>query len=146
MLSQAVALYRAGFRRSEQLERPYVMLGINVFAADSDDEAQRLFTSLQQAFVSLRLGRPGRLPPPVAGYGERLGAVERSILDQALSVSIVGTSETVRRRLDAFVEETGADELMVTSQIFNHAARLRSFEITAGVRDALTQEHPATTM
>jgi luciferase family oxidoreductase group 1 len=130
LMMQAIELYHTGFRPSEQLDRPYVMLGVNVFAAGSDEEGRRLFTSLQQAFVNLRLGRPGRLPPPVPGYGERLGPVERSILDQALACSIVGSPETVREGLDAFVAETGADELMVTSQIFDHAARLRSFEIT----------------
>jgi alkanesulfonate monooxygenase SsuD/methylene tetrahydromethanopterin reductase-like flavin-dependent oxidoreductase (luciferase family) len=114
------------------------MLGINVIAADSDPEAEWLFTSLQQAFVNLRLGRPGRLPPPIPGYGERLNHVERSILDQALACSIVGSPETVRQGLDAFVAETGADELMVTAQIFDHQARLRSFEITAEARHALT--------
>jgi luciferase family oxidoreductase group 1 len=132
MMTQAVELYRAGFRRSEQLARPYVMLGVNVFAADSDEEARWLFTSLQQAFVNLRLGRPGRLPAPVAGYGERLGHVERAILEQALSCSIVGSPGTVRQGLEGFVEKTGADELMVTSQIFDHAARVRSFEMAIG--------------
>jgi luciferase family oxidoreductase group 1 len=134
LMMQAIELYRGRFRPSEQLERPYLMLGVNVFAADSNDQARRLFTSLQQAFVNLRLGRPGRLPPPVAGYGERLGLVERSILDQALSASIVGTREVVRQELDAFVARTEADELMVTSQIFDHTARLRSFELTAQAR------------
>ncbi|MFL5403770.1 MAG: LLM class flavin-dependent oxidoreductase [Gemmatimonadales bacterium] len=137
MMMQATELYRARFRPSEQLDRPYVMLGVNVFAAETDEEARRLFTSLQQAFVNLRLGRPGRLPAPVAGYGDRLGQVERSILDQALECSIVGSPESVRRGLDAFAGETGADELMVTSQIFEHAARVRSFEITAEARQAL---------
>jgi luciferase family oxidoreductase group 1 len=131
MMTQAIELYRAGFRPSEQLDRPYVMLGVNVFAADTDSEGRRLFTSLQQAFVNLRSGRPGRLPPPLDGYGERLGQVERSILDQALACSIVGSAETVRQGLEAFIARTGADELMVTSQIFDHAARVRSFEILA---------------
>jgi alkanesulfonate monooxygenase SsuD/methylene tetrahydromethanopterin reductase-like flavin-dependent oxidoreductase (luciferase family) len=110
------------------------MLGINVFAADTDDEARLLFTSLQQAFVNLRLGRPGQLPPPAPGYGERLGAMERSMLEQALACSVVGSAETVRHGLEEFIRETGADELMVTSQIFDHEARLRSFEITSAVR------------
>jgi luciferase family oxidoreductase group 1 len=135
LMTQAVELYRAGFRASEQLEHPYVMLGVNLFAADSEGEARVLFTSLQQAFVNLRLGRPGRLPPPVAGYEQRLGLAERAILDQTLSASIVGTPEMVRQELDEFVPRTGADELMVTSQIFDHAARLRSFEITARACD-----------
>jgi luciferase family oxidoreductase group 1 len=131
MMMQAIELYRAGFRPSEQLERPYVMLGVNVFAADTDREARFLFSSLQQAFINLRLGRPGRLPAPVADFGGRLGPMERSILDQALVRSVVGSPETVRQGLKSFVSETGADELMVTSQIFDHAARSRSFEILA---------------
>ena len=131
LMMQALHLYRTGFRPSERLDRPYVMLGVNVFSADTDQEARLLFTSLQQAFVNLRLGRPGQLPPPVPGYGDRLGPAERSMLDQALGGSIVGTPEKVREGLERFAAETGADELMVTSQIFDHAARLRSFEITA---------------
>ncbi len=144
-MMQALELYRAGFRPSEQLDRPYVMLGVNVFAADTDEEAQRLFTSLQQAFVSLRLGRPGKLPAPVPGYGERLSPGERAMLDQALACSIVGSAEVVRRGLETFAAETGADELMVTSQIYDHDARLRSYEITAEARDArlLSAETPA---
>jgi luciferase family oxidoreductase group 1 len=134
LMDQALDLYRSGFRPSERLERPYAMLGVNVFAADEEDEARTLFTSLQQAFINLRLGRPGKLPPPQQGYAERLGPLERSILDQTLSSAIVGTEETVARGLEEFAERTGADELMVTSQIFDHAARLRSFEIVAGSR------------
>jgi len=133
-MMQATNIYRQSFRPSEQLDHPYVMLGINVFAADTDEEARLLFTSLQQAFVNLRLGRPGQLPPPVPGYGERLGAMERSMLEQALACSVVGSAETVRHGLEEFIRETRADELMVTSQIFDHEARLRSFEITSAVR------------
>src|SRR5919107_1524117 len=135
LMNQALELYRAGFRPSEQLDRPYVMLGINVFAADDEEEARVLFTSLQQAFINLRLGRPGKLPPPEKGYGRRLGPLERGILEQTLSSAVVGSPETVRRGLEAFAERTGADELMVTSQIFDHAARLRSFEIVATSRN-----------
>jgi luciferase family oxidoreductase group 1 len=131
MLTQALELYRRGFRPSEQLERPYVMLGVNVFAADTEAEAQTSFTSLQQAFINLRLGRPGKLPPPEPDFAARLGPLERSILEQTLSSTIVGTQETVLRGLEEFAERTGADELMVTSQIFDHEARLRSFEIVA---------------
>jgi luciferase family oxidoreductase group 1 len=135
MMMQAIDIYRRGFQPSEQLDHPYVMLGINVVAADTNDEARLLFTSLQQAFVNLRLGRtPGQLPPPAPGYEERLGPMERSVLDQALAVSVVGSPETVRHGLEEFIRETGADELMVTSQIFDHEARLRSFEITAEVK------------
>jgi len=133
-MMQAMDIYRRSFRPSEQLDRPYVMLGVNVFAADTDEEARLLFTSLQQAFVQLRMGRPGQLPPPVPGYEERLGPAERAMLEQALAVSVVGSPETVRQGLEEFFRETGADELMVTSQIFDHEARLRSFEITAAVK------------
>ena len=130
-MMEAIAIYRAHFRPSDQLEHPYVMLGFNVFAADTDDQARLLFTSLQQAFVNLRSGRPGRLPPPVVGYEERLGPTERGMIGQALSSSAVGSPDTVRRGIEAFVERTGADELIVTSQIFDHSARLRSYEIVA---------------
>ena len=130
-MTPAVDAYRSLFRPSEHLARPYVMLGVNVFAADTGDEARRLMTSVQQAFVNLRTGRPGRLPPPVDGYERGLGPMERAILDQALSVSFAGTAEEVTRGLDAFVARTGADELMVVSQVFDHAARLRSYELVA---------------
>jgi alkanesulfonate monooxygenase SsuD/methylene tetrahydromethanopterin reductase-like flavin-dependent oxidoreductase (luciferase family) len=107
------------------------MLGLNVIAAESDDEAQLLFSSLRQAFVNLRRGRPGRLPAPDPEFDRNLAPAERALLDQALSCTVVGSPETVRRGLRAFVERTQPDELIVTAQIFDHAARLRSFEITA---------------
>jgi alkanesulfonate monooxygenase SsuD/methylene tetrahydromethanopterin reductase-like flavin-dependent oxidoreductase (luciferase family) len=132
-MMQAIETYRAHFRPSDQLEKPYVMLGFNVFAADDDEQAQLLFTSLQQAFVNLRSGRPGRLPPPLPGFEDRLAPADRMMIAQALSSSAVGSPDTVRRRIEAFVDRTGADELIVTSQIFDHAARLRSFEITAAL-------------
>jgi len=130
-MMDAIRIYRAQFRPSAQLQRPHVMLGVNVIAAESDDEARLLMTSLQQAFVALRRGRPIQLPPPVPDFERRMSAGERAMLDQALSCAVIGSPETVRRGLAAFVERTGADELMVTSQIYDHAARLRSFEITA---------------
>ena len=130
---QAIEVYREQFEPSEQLDRPYVMLGFNVFAADTDEEARLLFTSLQQAFVNLRRGMPGRLPPPAAGFDEQLSPAEHAMIAQALSSSAVGSPETVRRGLDAFIARTCADELIVTSQIFDHAARLKSFEITASL-------------
>ncbi|WP_437929781.1 LLM class flavin-dependent oxidoreductase [Sorangium sp. So ce291] len=138
-LMQAIALYRREFRPSAQLAQPRLMLGFNVFAADTDEEARLLWSSLQQAFINLRRGRPGPLPPPVEGFERELGPMERAGLEQALSCSAVGSPETVRRGLEAFIERTRADELMVTSQIFDHAARVRSFEITAQVRDELAR-------
>ncbi len=133
---QAVELYRSRFRASAQLEQSYVMLGFNVFAADTDEEAHLLSSSTQQAFVNLRSGRPARLPPPLPGYEERLRSPERAILAQILTCSAIGSPETVRRALEAFVTRTGADELMIASQIFDHQARLRSYEITACLQDA----------
>jgi alkanesulfonate monooxygenase SsuD/methylene tetrahydromethanopterin reductase-like flavin-dependent oxidoreductase (luciferase family) len=91
---------------------------------------------MQQAFVNLRTGRPGKLQPPKPGYLESLGPQESAMLEQVLSCSAIGAPDTVRRGLDAFIERTGADELMVTSQIFDHAARLHSYEITAQVSGA----------
>ena len=138
-LDHALDIYRSRFQPSEQLDKPYVMLGLNVFAAPTDDEARLLFTSLQQAFVNLRTGRPGRLPPPVEGYEETLDPMAKSHAGQALSCAVVGSPETVRQGIDAFVRRTGADELMVTAQIFDHAARVRSFEILADVHRELSK-------
>jgi luciferase family oxidoreductase group 1 len=130
-MMDAIRLYRERFRPSEQLERPYVMLGFNAFAADTDEEAQRIATSLQQAFVNLRTGMPGKLPPPVPGYSETLPLEGRALLRQVLSCSAIGDVGTVKAAIQSFVERTGADELMITSQIYDHQARLRSYEIVA---------------
>jgi luciferase family oxidoreductase group 1 len=138
-MMQAIELYRASFRPSAQLAKPYVMLGFNVFAADSDAEAAFRATSMQQAFVNLRSGRPARLPPPVADYPNRVEPAERALLDSVLSCSAIGAPETVRASLNSFIEHTGADELMITSQIFEHAARLRSYEITSEIFSATSK-------
>lgn len=132
-LMAAIQIYRETFKPSAQLARPYVMLGFNVFAADTDEEAQLRASSWQQAFVNLRSGRPGRLPPPVENYRERVGPAENALLDSVLSCAAVGAPGTVRAQMQAFVDRTGADELMVTSQVFEHAARLRSYEIAMQV-------------
>ena len=131
-LLPALEVYRTRFKRSGALDRPYVMLGVNVFAADTDAEGQRLFTSLQQAFVNLRRGHPGRLPPPEEGFPDRLPPGDRRMVEEMLSVSAVGSPDTVRRALDAIIARTGADELILTSQIYDHGARLRSYELAAG--------------
>jgi luciferase family oxidoreductase group 1 len=136
MMMQAIDIYRSTFRPSAQLDKPYVMLGFNVFAAETDEEAQYLATSMQQAFVNLRSGRPTRLQPPVAGYLEQIGPAERAMLDQVLSCSAIGSRDTVAAQLKDFVARTGADELMITSQVFEHAKRLRSYEITAEIHAA----------
>ncbi len=137
-MMDAVALYRARFQPSAQCGKPYVMLGFNVFAADTDDLAAFRASSMQQAFVNLRSGRPGRLPPPRAGYYEQTGPQERALLDSVLSCSAVGSPDTVRDAVQAFVTRTGADELMIASQIFDHGQRLQSFEIAARIRSAIT--------
>ena len=136
-LMPALEIYRKQFRPSEALARPYVMVGVNVFAADSDAEAKRLFTSVQQQFVNLRRGRPGPLQPPLDSTEDVWSALEKAGADHALTYSMVGSPETVRRGLQAFIKATQPDEIMATAQIYDHAARLRSFEILAGLRDAL---------
>lgn len=136
-MMQAIQIYRERFRPSEYLATPRVMLGLNVFAAETDAEARLLFSSLQQAFVNLRSGRPGKLPRPVEGFEAKLDPQARAMLDRALACSVVGGPETVRRGIAEFVERTGADELMVTAQIHDHAARVRSFEILADIHATL---------
>lgn len=131
-MMDAVAVYRAQFKPSPQLAKPHVMLGFNVFAADSDEEAQILATSMQQAFVNLRSGRPAKLPPPQPGYAEQVGPAEQALLRSVLSCSAIGAPATIRKSLQNFVERTGADELMITSQMFDHKARKRSYELAAG--------------
>jgi luciferase family oxidoreductase group 1 len=130
-MRDAVAIYRQRFRPSDRLAAPYVMLGVNIFAADTDAAARRLFSSQQQAFLNLRRGRPGKLPPPADDFEAGLDRYGRAMLADALACSVVGGPETVRDGLRAFVASTGADELMVTAQIFDHEARKRSFEILA---------------
>jgi len=136
-MMQAIALYRSTFKPSAQLAQPYVMLGYNVFAADTEEQAQLLATSMQQAFVNLRSGYPKPLQPPVAGYLDSIPPHFRDMLDDVLSCAAIGSPDTVKRALKDFIEQTGADELMITSQIFDHHARLRSFEITAELHEAL---------
>jgi luciferase family oxidoreductase group 1 len=137
MMTQALEAYRTRFRPSEQLDRPYVMLGFNVFAAATDAEARLLATSMQQAFVNLRSGRPMQLPPPIEGYENQLAPAAKALLADVLTCSAVGSRETVRRAVAAFIERTRPDELMITAQIFDHGARLRSYEIAAEIRDSL---------
>jgi luciferase family oxidoreductase group 1 len=133
-LTHALEVYREGFRPSAALDEPYAMACLNVFAAETDAEARRLFTSPQQAFVNLRRGNPGPLPPPVETLEGVASDVELAGVARALHYSVVGSPETVRRGLESFLGLTGADELMVTAQIFDHAARLRSFELVARAR------------
>ena len=131
-MMSAIEIYRTRFRPG-RIERPYVMLGFNVFAADTDAQAHLLTTSMQQAFVNLRNGRPAPLPPPVAGYEAALSSQDRALLADVLSCSAIGSPVTVTEQLQAFIARTEPEEIMITSQIFDHAARVHSFEITADV-------------
>jgi luciferase family oxidoreductase group 1 len=130
-MMEAISAYRSTFQPSSQLQKPYVMLGFNVFAADTDKQAQLVASSMQQAFVSLRLGRPRRLPPPVPDYLNHLEPPDRIILEQVLTCSAIGSPKKVAKGLSDFVARTGADEVMISSHIFDHEARLRSYEITS---------------
>ena len=130
-MEQALEIYRARFEPSGRLERPHVMLGLNVIAAPTADEARLLFTSLQQAFVNLRSGRPGKLPPPVEGFLDTIEPAARAMLDQALSCAVVGDPGEVRRGIEAFAADTGADELIVAGQVHDHSKRLRSYGLLA---------------
>jgi luciferase family oxidoreductase group 1 len=138
-MERAIALYRSTFRPSERLAAPYVMLGLNVCAAESDALARYYFSSHQQAVIARRTGRRGPLPPPVEDFESRLDPSAKMILRQALSCAVVGSPETVKRGLEAFIARTRTDEIMVTGNIFDHDARLRSFEITAQVHQTLSK-------
>lgn len=133
MLHQALEIYRSHFRPSLQLEKPHVMVGVNVFAADTDAEAQRLFTSLQQVFLNLIRGWPKQLPPPVDDIHKIWSPVEAAHVDRMTRCSAVGGPESFRRQIESLLEETQADELIATAHIHDQAARLRSFEIAAEV-------------
>jgi luciferase family oxidoreductase group 1 len=126
----AIEIYRERFKPSKRLDKPHVMLGLNVIAAETDDEAKFLFTSIQQAFANLRLGRPGKMPKPVEHL--ELDPMVQAGIAHALSCSVVGGPERVRAGVEAFATRTGADELMVTGAIWDHAKRKQSFEIAAG--------------
>lgn len=130
-MMRAIDIYRQTFRPSACLQAPYVMLGYNAFVADTELEAQTLFTSVQQAFINLRLNKAGKLPAPVEGFYERLDGASKGVVDSALACTAVGTVTQVREQIEAFVAQTTADELMVTSQIWDHAARVRSLELLA---------------
>ncbi|HKO90176.1 MAG TPA: LLM class flavin-dependent oxidoreductase [Polyangiaceae bacterium] len=136
-LSAALDVYRSGFRASEALERPYVMLGVHVFAADTHGEAEHWASSLHQAFAQLRRGRPGPLPAPRDGFLDTLDPLERGGIEEALACCATGTLETVASWLSEFLARTGADELILSSMIFDQRARLRSYELAARARELL---------
>ena len=130
-LQAALQLYRQCFQPSDVLDKPYAMVGLNVVAADSEREARHLLTTHQQMHVNLIRGVPGQMPPPVESMDGLWSPMEQASVEETLRASIVGDPDTVRRQLQAFVETTQADELIVNAMIYDHAARLRSYEITA---------------
>jgi luciferase family oxidoreductase group 1 len=140
-LLPALQVYRAEFEPSERLKRPYAMVGANVIAAEDDDEARRLFTSIQQLITDVFRSTRGRLPPPIDDIENYWSPIEKNQVLNMLSRSFVGSPDTVRHGLEDFIEETSADELIVASAIYDHSARLRSYEILADVREALGCEH-----
>ena len=140
-LQVALEIYRREFKPSRALKNPYVMIGVGVFAADTDQEARRLFTSAQLQFLSLLRGHPRQLPPPVDTMNDRWTESERAAVEHRAQYSAVGSPETVRHRLEELLQQTGANEMIATAQIYDHAARLRSFEIAASVFQQLNGSH-----
>jgi luciferase family oxidoreductase group 1 len=136
-LMRALDIYRARFQPSEALTKPYAMAALNAVAAETNEEARRLLTSVQQQFLNLRRGHPGKLPPPVEDIHQIATPAELAGANHMLSCAVVGSPETVREGLKEFIARTGVDELMVTAHIYDHNARLRSFEIVAAAREAL---------
>ncbi|MFT3808587.1 MAG: LLM class flavin-dependent oxidoreductase [Micropepsaceae bacterium] len=137
MLMQALAAYRQRFQPSEQLAAPYSMACVNVICADTDTEARRLFTSLQQAFANMMRNARGKMQPPIDDIETYWSGAEKAQAQHMLTYSFVGSPQTVKRELSEFIRVTGIDELMVTGSIYDHDARLKSFELLAGIADDL---------
>ncbi len=135
-LDIALEIYRTRFKPSKQLTKPYAMVGINIIAADSDAEARQLATTQQMSFVDLHRGTRGLSKPPIDDIEAYWSPLERAQAARMLACSIVGARDKVRAGMEWFIARTGADELMIVSDVFDHAARLRSFEIIAGIGDA----------
>lgn len=132
-LLEALAAYRSGFRPSAQSERPNVAAGVNVIMAQTDGEARRLFTSAQQQFIRLIRGSPGKLPPPIDDIDGFWTEAEKAQVSAMLTYSFVGSRETVAKGLQEFIDRTGVDEVIVVTAIYDHSARLRSYEMLADV-------------
>lgn len=129
----ALELYRNSFQPSDVLEEPYAMVGLNIIAADTDEKAHFLASSMQQQFICLIRNQPGKLAPPMNNIDEITSDVEKNLLHERLATSIIGGKETVKAKLEAFINQTGADEIIVNAQIFDHQERLRSYEIVANI-------------
>ncbi len=132
-LHVALKVYRTQFKPSAQLQKPHAIIGLGLFAADSDREAQRLATSAQLMFLNLVRGRPSELPAPIDSMEKQWSAPERAAVEERMRYALIGSAATIRARLKEILEETAADEIIATAQIFDHAARLRSFEIGAQI-------------
>ena len=132
-LMQALAVYRERFKPSEQLATPHAMPGINVVAAETDEEARHLATSLQQRFVGMVRGARGKLQPPIEDIEPYWSPAEKAHVSGMLRYAFIGSPETLKRSLGAFVRETGADEIMITAPIFDHEKRKRSYELVAEI-------------
>jgi luciferase family oxidoreductase group 1 len=135
-MDEALALYRREFKPSARLQAPYAVLALNVVAAESDAAARRLFTTQQQSFVNLRRGQPGLIPPPVDDIEAWWTPGEKAGVERALACAVVGDADRVQRGIREFIARHKPDELLLTANVFDHGARMRSFEIAAGVRDA----------
>ena len=135
-MDEALMLYRRDFKPSARLDKPYAMLCVNVVAAETDREAKRLFTTQQQSFVNLRRGRPGLIPPPIDDIESYWSLAEKYMVERALGCAVIGAPDMVREGLAAFIERHRPDELMLTANVFDHAARKRSFELAMQARDA----------
>lgn len=136
-LVPAFNIYRRDFKPSEQLQHPYAMACIHIYAADTDEEASRLFTSMQQAFINLRRGTPGQLRPPIDDINSYCSPLEKAMIDETLKYAFVGSIPTVRAQIEAFLREIQPDELMVTANIHDHAARLHSFTLAQEILTSL---------
>lgn len=129
----ALDLYRRSFKPSNVLDKPYAMVGVNVIAADSLEEAEKLATSMQQQFLSLIRNNPGPLQPPVENFEQLCSDYEKTLLQQRIGSSIIGDKNIVKEKLQKFLAETNADEIIINAQIFDHAARLHSYEIVSEI-------------
>ena len=140
MMMPALDIYRQHFKPSEWLDKPYAMLALNVVTADTDEEAKLLYTSRQMSTLAIRFGRRSLLQPPDATLESRIGPVERQILDELLPGTVVGSPTTVKEGLKAFINKTGADEIIIAAQIYDHQARLKSYALTTKVREEMAKE------
>jgi alkanesulfonate monooxygenase SsuD/methylene tetrahydromethanopterin reductase-like flavin-dependent oxidoreductase (luciferase family) len=141
-LQEAIKTYRTYFQPSAQLQKPYAVFGVNVVAADTDEEAQYLFTTLQQHYTRARRNTRGQLPPPIADMDSFWEPHEKAGVMHTLRCSVVGSPKTIRRGFQELLEKTNADEIIVTGQIYDHQARLRSFQIAGEVIRNLEPDFP----